>query len=363
MTALNVALSVLKNNVEFADFVCNNIARPYLAGMASLTAHLPFSFFELCLIAVIAFGIVLFVRFILHAKRRDGLALRLVFGVASAVLAFSAFYTTVVGFAYTRTPADLPSYNPTSKEEAVLLATKYYEDMADVCARIETDNNGRVIFPFGKEELCQIINDEYDRLTADYPEIADHLYDGAVALKTIVNSWFMSECYIAGIYTGPTGEANVNGDMPFAQIISTACHEVAHGKGVMREDEANAFAYLITLTSNNDYVRFAGYLATYTRMAEVLQYYTGSAATPNPIIAEHWTQYYFWQDHGKLADLAEKINDLYLKLQGYIKGVLGYRDVSVITPSINPDTGEVQYDITYSPVQKLIFAIVRDNLS
>ena len=310
-------------------------------------------------------SIIFLVRLIVGLIRGSGKAIRSILKCTSAVLFFVAFYTMTVGFGYTRQPVQMPEYTPTTRDEAVELAVRYFDEVSELCARLDYDENSRPICPYTHAELTEIVEREYSRLVREFPEYCDVLYDGTVPVKTLVNSWLLSESNIAGIYSGPTGEANVNADMPMSNAVWTACHEVAHGKGILKEDEANAFAYLIVLTAEDDFLRFSGVVMTYTKMQDVLYYYDRelyddivSARHPS-VLTEHWAQYNFWKEHGKIADFAESINDLYLKLSGYFKGVGGYKDPSVVTPSVNPDTGETEYEITYSTTQKMIFALLK----
>ena len=58
----------------------------------------------------------------------------------------------------------------------------------------------------------------------------------------------MSYTEITDIYT-LTMEANVNVDVPDYTPF-TMCHEMAHQRGFMREDEAN-YRYLVGMSSDN----------------------------------------------------------------------------------------------------------------
>ena len=55
--------------------------------------------------------------------------------------------------------------------------------------------------------------------------------------------------HISGVYTYFTGEANINTNFPDYTIPYTAAHEMAHQRGIAREDEANFIAVLVCISS------------------------------------------------------------------------------------------------------------------
>ena len=59
-------------------------------------------------------------------------------------------------------------------------------------------------------------------------------------------------------------EANYNDVMYILNIPSTMCHELAHLRGYIYEDEANFIGYLACLQSEDDFFRYAGYLSVLT---------------------------------------------------------------------------------------------------
>ena len=60
-------------------------------------------------------------------------------------------------------------------------------------------------------------------------------------------------------------EANVNVDVPRYTIAHTMCHELAHLRGFIREDEANYIAYLACMASGDPELM-------YSALAEALVY-------------------------------------------------------------------------------------------
>ncbi len=73
-------------------------------------------------------------------------------------------------------------------------------------------------------------------------------------------SAFFSQQYITGYYFPVTLEANINALMNEINDPFVTCHELAHLKGYMREDEANLIGILACLRSDNDFFRYSGLL-------------------------------------------------------------------------------------------------------
>ena len=78
--------------------------------------------------------------------------------------------------------------------------------------------------------------------------------------KPLLKSDFFSQQYIAGYYFPFSLEANYNDIMYIANKPSTMCHELAHLKGFIREDEANFVSYLSCIGSGNDFFEYSGVL-------------------------------------------------------------------------------------------------------
>ena len=81
--------------------------------------------------------------------------------------------------------------------------------------------------------------------------------------------------HISGMYTFFTGEANVNVNYPDFIMVSSAAHEMAHQRGVGKEDEANFVAFLVCTLSDDPYIRYCGY-------ADVLNDLMGKLHSANP---------------------------------------------------------------------------------
>jgi hypothetical protein len=96
------------------------------------------------------------------------------------------------------------------------------------------------------------ISSEYPLLNGYYPEP-----------KKIYYSNIMSQQYMAGIYFPFSMEANYNKFMYSSNVPSVICHELSHLKGYIREDEANFISFVACINSDNDFIKYSGYLDVY----------------------------------------------------------------------------------------------------
>ncbi len=75
---------------------------------------------------------------------------------------------------------------------------------------------------------------------------------------------------ISGLYYFPTAEQVVNSDLPDYLIPISSAHEYMHFLGVMREDEANLFAYVCLTASESAYDKYSAYLYAYEVIGRML---------------------------------------------------------------------------------------------
>lgn len=91
-----------------------------------------------------------------------------------------------------------------------------------------------------------------------------------IKAKGVICSRIMSYIDFTGFFFPFTAEANVNTETPSAYFASTVAHELAHQRGVAKEQEANFAAVLASLEYGDpDYVYSAAVLA-YTHLGNAL---------------------------------------------------------------------------------------------
>lgn len=149
--------------------------------------------------------------------------------------------------------------------------------------------------------------------------------------KKLIVSEILSYQSLTGVYAPFTVEANYNGDMQPYNIPFTACHELSHLRGFMQEQEANFIAFLACEHAERIDFQYSGYLmawiystnALYRADHEVWQEVrSGLDQSVEPDLEANSR---FWDSYeGKVSEVANQINDTYLKANGQSDGVKSY---------------------------------------
>lgn len=136
------------------------------------------------------------------------------------------------------------------KHTAIILSDAVSEQAEQVVFRYQSFS----IMPYSLEEMNDKLLDAYDTVSDQYsfiPRLRSRV-------KPVVLSEPWSYTHITGVYTYFTGEANINVNFPDYTIPFTAAHELAHQRGIAREDEANFVAFLVCINSDDPYIRYSG---------------------------------------------------------------------------------------------------------
>lgn len=201
-------------------------------------------------------------------------------------------------------------------------------------------------------ELMRCLGEEYPQLDGWYPRP-----------KAMLFSDFMCQQYMQGYYFPFSMEANYNDVMHILNIPSTMCHELAHLRGFIYEDEANFIGYLACVRSDNDFFRYAGYLS-------VLNYLYNDVyklKTENPVVyAESTAEISLttisgqvWKDNIFVADEEwQRIND-----KALLDTEIVDRAADVFIDTNLKVNGVSDGMISYSRVVKLLLQYYRGQLS
>lgn len=193
-------------------------------------------------------------------------------------------------------------------------------------AAVLADDNG--IMQLKQSNTAKDAQVVFDELSdKGYPLI----FKARIVPKPVIATKIMAGFNIAGIFSPFMIEANVNGGIPDYNIPATMCHELAHTRGFMREDEANFIGYLACRESNNPDFNYSGTMLAlvhsmnllstvdYDEFSRIAQSYSEGVRTDLNANSAYWKQF-----QGIAADLSEKANDTYLKANSQDDGVMGY---------------------------------------
>lgn len=119
---------------------------------------------------------------------------------------------------------------------------------------LERDEQGFAVYQGNMEETAI---ESMQKLGSEYEQLAGYY----VTPKELLFSNFMSQQSMRGYYFPFSMEANYNGVMTSLNKPSTMCHELAHTKGFIYEDEANLIGFLACVGSDDPYFQYSGYLS------------------------------------------------------------------------------------------------------
>ncbi len=314
---------VMLNSVAFADWFNATISAALRTVFAALTSWIPFSLGEFA-IWLLPLALFLILR---HAIRRrcDTWRTAMVYmGILLSVVA-TLFSVFVLNFAagYRGSTLDKKLEMESTKVSAAELydtARILIDHINRETAEISYYTDDFSIMPYTLNEMNGHLSDAYRTFADDHDFIAHT--DSRV--KPVLLSEAMSYMHITGVYSFFTGEANINVNFPNYTIPYTAAHELAHQRGIAREDEANFVAFLVCIGSDDPYIRYSGYLNLYEYVANALWsadrtlYYKAVAHLNDEVKAEMtaYNKFYDRYKDSTISQVSSNINNSYLQSQG-----------------------------------------------
>ncbi len=228
--------------------------------LAKLTGWIPFSLAETLIVSLPALAIAYIVGSTVSTKRdgSDKNFYRWLRPLLSVVLVILTLFLSAFGPAYGRyTLAENLDLEQKAVSSEELFSTGIIvSSMANLELReVVFDLSGASVMPYDYNTLV----DKMNKAFGNYAETADYIGHFDSNPKPIALSEPMTYTHISGVYTFMTGESNVNTNYPDFLIPFTMAHEMAHQRGIAREDEANFVAFLVCISSDDAYIRYSGY--------------------------------------------------------------------------------------------------------
>lgn len=353
LVILLIVLSILKNNPEICEAMTRGFSRWYGNFVSKLTSWVPFSLTELSFITLVAGIVALTVFAIIGLKRKQFFgSINRAIEIASIILLSLNIYNLSCEFAYKRKAMPLPYYEGEILRTEHIPIYNYYADDVNLCiSELEFEETGEVKTDMSLKDIADEVKKAY-AIIDDNDYFASHF--GGV--KPMVSSFAYREFQITGVTYSPLAEANINILNTKTAIPITVAHELAHTKGVMREDDANKLAFYVCINSEHPYLRYSAYVSYFSQLyAMVTDYYLteDEMTLLHPINAmfskTRRYEYDFWQEHDLLGDIGEFINDLYIKSSGVETGTASYSEGTEYKE--DPET----HQLIPSLYQKLLF--------
>lgn len=268
-------------SISFSDWYVEHIFPIWLNTYARFTSILPFSVGEIMLVIAVLVTVsgAGFVVFNFAAHNRYGRAVKqFMTAYAWGVLAVSYIMTLNCFILYHASDFSQKYLDSGVRKEAVLLA----DSSREAAAKVRTGEYSKKELALLRDyivEKCNTLSEEikhdddgvayYDgdligaatNAIKQLGEKYDQLSGFYVTPKYLACSEFFSQQYIMGYYFPFSMEANINSVMYVTNVAPTVCHELAHTKGFINEDDANMISFLACINSEDIFLQYCGYLS------------------------------------------------------------------------------------------------------
>lgn len=343
--AIIVVVALLKMNENIAEGMTQTVAKGYSKGLSFVSGLAPHvSLTEILFLVLAIIIIILIVLAIRNFIRIHPLkAVCKILDIAIIVLVVAATYCVSCEAAYNRKKMPLPYYQEVVKHEDFVSIYNYFAEDLNYCIdNLEFDSNGDLkkmdLNAMVKEikEAYKIVNDPY-------------FYDHFGSVKPMLSSFIYREFQITGVTFNALGEANINTLDTRVNTPLTVAHELAHTKGVMREDDANQLAFYVCLNSSNPYLRYSAYYGYFYQIEIISSYLTDEEKATLVEVKPEFNKtrryaYEYWEKHDALEKIGDFFNNLYIKTSGVKEGTDSYSggtdnyEYDNVIQELNPST-------------------------
>lgn len=337
LPAAGIFLLVYSRDPDMTERGYSTTIYPAITNFSTIIGKfLPASMAELTMISGLLFAVVMGLRLIfmmIGAKKKA--RKKMLSDALLAVLAVVSYL--VLGFVllcapnYHRQPFTYYSRHvvaPATLEELEELSLILGQNADELRPLLMENDEGRVLLT-GKNlySVAALANGVMADLGETYPVL------GGItpSPKPVAASFILNRLQLSGFFFPYFTEANFNSRMPTTEMPFTMLHELAHAQGFMREDEANFIAYLACRDSDNPDFAYSGNLMALRYCLSALagedteayyRVYEGLSEAVRRDIVEsraHWDRY-----DGTLADISDRVNDVYLRVNSQHDGTKSY---------------------------------------
>ena len=325
---LFAAIKILSSYENIAEYLfARVISRGLSIVLQDINSLFPFSIIETMVVfLIIGFVAVIVTLFVAGDKIGNSVIIeRVLTDVFVAIMIIVTFYVTIGTTLYNRAEIYQPLGLEKCKTKEALVydaLNAYLDELTKIEPQIQRDESGNAISPYDFDELNALLNVEYKRLTDDYFSHND------VRLKRVRLSFFMTFTFITGVYVAFLGESSINTNVPSYTLPVTMAHEMAHGKGCVRENDANCLAYYICVTSDNVYLKYCALMEICSSLFSKLSSEKRKEIYekfPQNCLVEYSNANAFYDEYeGIVEKVSEFINDTHLKGSGVKEGTISY---------------------------------------
>lgn len=318
---------------NFSQWYAETVSPLFVNTIGRFFSFVPFSIFELLIVATILYTLICICRYVYLLLKKTGSPMKFIVSFFRNILCFSAslllIFTLTASINYSRQPIFAggdSTIREHSNEELLGLAILLVDDIKDLSVLVSKDKDGSL--ELKETDLVKDSGQAMKSLGSRYPSL-DGYYPSP---KPVLFSKAMSYLGITGIFSPFTLEANYNRDVPSYIIPYTICHELAHLKGFMKEDEAGFLAYLACINSQSPQLKYSGTLnALQYTLSQIYNNFDTETydaiylSMPESVRAEINLSKAYWQAHTvTLTSVARAANDKYLAVNAQDQGTKSY---------------------------------------
>ena len=258
------------NSPQFCDFYLQSIF-PYITKIyGSISSFFPFSLGEVLIIfglIWVIFTILLFFTAIVFLCFKQECKHKKFFDKINTINFNCWIYAVSILFliqtlncfiSYHATPFREQFFNGMQdsfqKDDIIELRNQVVKKVNDLSQQVERDEKGVILY---EKDMKQVSKEAMLKLSSEIPQLKGYY----VTFKELSSSDFISQQYMQGYYLPFAMEATINGTMNKVRKPATICHELAHTKGFIYEDEANFIGYLACINSDDVFFQYSGYLS------------------------------------------------------------------------------------------------------
>ena len=230
--------------------------------------------------------------------------------------------------------------------DEIVEATEYYQRQANALAsQMSRDGSGRLAFE-DFDTLAARAGKGFEYLT--YQRFFPVFAGSTLPVKKLGWADMYSSMGITGFTFPLTGEAAVNPQIPASALPFTMCHEMAHRMCIASERDANFAAFLACSFNNNRQYQYSAYFMAY-RYCYTALYSVGQSTSIDPKLVmeaaseanriagnvndflrrdiEDYEQFFRSRKNTLATNLADTVNDAYLRASGESSGTASYGQV------------------------------------
>ncbi|QHI72131.1 DUF3810 family protein [Aminipila terrae] len=299
--------------------------------LGRLFSPLPFSVMEIGLYTIsffIIIALLIILLSIFHKKARKKLLLY----VPRMVITTLCFCSTIF-LMITLSCSINYSRDGIAKDINIVPGMASHDNLVDLCLLLinditSLDSGSTEIKAINTASLQNDTKQAMMTLGKKYPSLKGYYPNP----KPVIMSSWMSDIDLTGLFSPYTIEANYNNDVVDYIKPYTICHELAHLRGYICEDDAGFIAYLACSHANSRQMRYSGTMNALSFVLNALQEDSSPEEfqqilnqIPEKALIDLEKNQDYWQGHeGTISRISEAANDTYLKANAQAGGTKSY---------------------------------------